>query len=85
MEGQQQLRREDYQEKEERETKMQQLPLESSPYLKHTDLGEYNLMGHGAVEWQLSPKGGGATTIFTSVDGNRSSPKQADAVDRKLK
>lgn len=79
-EGQQQLRREDV----ERETKVRQLPLESSPYLRHTDLEDYSLVGPATVEWQLSPKGGGATTS-TAFNGGRFSPKQADAIDRKLK
>lgn len=82
-EGQQQLRREDV----ERETKVRQLPLESSPYLRHTDLEDYSLVGPATVEWQLSPEGGGATTTTTSTafTGGRFSPKQADSIDRKLK
>ncbi|PIN14679.1 hypothetical protein CDL12_12698 [Handroanthus impetiginosus] len=70
MEGQQQLRREDEGE-EEKEIKMQQFPLESSPYLKYTaNLEDYKFIGYGAVEGQLSHNGDGPTTS-TAEDGSR--------------
>lgn len=83
MEGQLQLRRED--QEQERETKMQHLPLQSSPYLKCTDL-EDKFIGYGsAIQGPLSPKGGGATTSTATADGSRFSLGQDDAIDRKLK
>ncbi|KAG8377221.1 hypothetical protein BUALT_Bualt08G0005800 [Buddleja alternifolia] len=82
---QQQLRRENIEEEEDKKemTIMRQLPLESSPYLRHTDLEDYKVMGYSA-EGLLSPKGGGITTA-TARDGSRISPRQADGDDRNLK
>ncbi|KZV37285.1 hypothetical protein F511_14689 [Dorcoceras hygrometricum] len=55
------------------------MPLQSSPYLKYTDLQDYRRMGF-LEPGNLSPKGGGAATAAGGITA-----KQATGIDKKLK
>ncbi|KAL8514443.1 hypothetical protein ACS0TY_013525 [Phlomoides rotata] len=78
MEGQLQLRREDNHEQDrEPITKLQQLPLQSSPYLKCTDLDKYKFIDYGSAV--QDHKGGGTTAPTDNVT------RQADDIETKLK
>lgn len=94
MEGQLQLRREgeeqeqleDQSQEQERAIKMKELPLESSPHLKCTDLENYKVMlgyATSVAQGHLCLDGDGGST--NTVDGSHLSPREAAAIDRKLK
>ena len=84
-----QLRRKTKEEEEEEEeeeergsSKLQGLPMESSPYLKYTNLEDYKQQGYG-TQGHVAPKpnqGGGGTTGPT-LAGTGLSEGQASAVD----
>lgn len=96
MEGQLQLRREDEEQEQqledqsqsqeqERSIKMKELPLESSPHLKCTDLENYKVMlGYATAAAQgllcLDVDNSNTNTVDASL-----SPRDAAAIDRKLK
>lgn len=80
------LRRKAEKEEEEGEergrSKLQGLPMESSPYLKYTDLEDYKRQGYG-TQGHLEPKpqqGGGGTTGPT-LAGSGLTEEQVSVVD----
>lgn len=87
MEGQLQLRREDHEHGREF-TKMQDLPLESSPHLKCTDLENYKIMiGYvppSARAYQICLDGG-VMAAATTADGGHASPREIAAIEKKIK
>lgn len=67
---------------EEKASKLRGLPMESSPYLKYTDLEDYKRQGYG-TEGHLEPKpnqGGGGTDAPT-LAGTDLSKGPASVVD----
>ena len=95
MEGQVQLRRENYEHEHEhdheheRVIEMKDLPLESSPHLKCTDLENYKMMlgyttAAAVAQGQLSHQEDGAASTGDG-GGSHISQIEADAIERKMK
>ncbi|CAA3005834.1 Late embryogenesis abundant [Olea europaea subsp. europaea] len=82
-EGQQQQQQMRRNEKMETEEQHKTFPLESSPYLKYSEMEEYKRQGYG-MEAYLSPKSH-RTTTGTDAPGPTISAKEVAGIDRKLK
>ncbi|KAI5596504.1 hypothetical protein POPTR_002G006000v4 [Populus trichocarpa] len=67
---------------EEKKGKLDGLPMESSPYLKYTDLEDYKRIAYGTEGHQeVKPNQGGGGTDAPTLSGNDLSPGKMAIID----